>query len=33
MDALDIVYPQCWLQPKLEKKFNVDLAIIKEALC
>jgi hypothetical protein len=33
MDALGIIYPQCWRQPKLEKKFNVHLAIIKEALC
>jgi hypothetical protein len=31
MDALDIVHPQCWLKPKVEKKFNVRLAIIKEA--
>jgi hypothetical protein len=28
MDALRVVYPQYWLQSKLEKKFNVHLAIV-----
>jgi len=23
MDALGVIYPQYWLQPKLEKRFNV----------
>ncbi len=32
MDALGDVYPQYWLQLKLEKRFNVHLAIIKAAL-
>jgi hypothetical protein len=26
-----IVYPQCWLQPKLEARFVVHLAIFKYA--
>jgi hypothetical protein len=29
IDALGIVYPQYWSQPKPEKRFNVHLAIIK----
>ncbi len=32
MDALGVVYPQYWLQLKLERRFNVHLAIIKVAL-
>jgi hypothetical protein len=32
MDALRVVYPQYWLQLKLEKKFNVHMAIVKAAL-
>ncbi len=32
MDALGIVYPQYWLQPKHRKMFNVHLAIIKAIL-
>jgi len=32
MDALGVVYPQYWLQLKLEKRFNVHLATIKATL-
>jgi hypothetical protein len=32
MDALNIVYPQYWSQPKHKKRFNAHLAIIKTTL-
>jgi hypothetical protein len=33
MDALGIVYPQYRMQPKLEKRLNTHLVIIKATFC
>jgi hypothetical protein len=33
MNALDIVYPQFWMQPNVDFSFSLHMAIIKKHYC